>query len=426
MRQRQRDARRSGRVVTSISSLPAELLGSIVGYACPGYDGHDHETSWLGVVTRIGCVNKSFLESLKYVGELVIDLMDLGANGWGDDDDPFISVAYNHRLRRWCDVASRRLSNVKIARDYCVWHTFGKSFNPTQTQLIVKCLASFDKLERVHFFEAEPLAACISIAASVREGRFGNLKHLILDCRSSRAFIHRPPHHVFIRQQAKIGFEDLISQLPPDLAMDVVLKGAYPSLLAREDNWTSWASTFFGLVARGADVHTRPILCEVMKMHDWPKDDNISYTTPRRDIFFNTIERLLVVHGVDPNVKAPSYYGAVSHSPLWHMLSSVDNIVWQIVPRVDSDDGGVEQPPLEDAEALEPLLSVLMRTVDLLVRHGAVSKWTRPPAFDPDYDEAPEPAAADWILARPDCTSRVRDAANRGELMFGSGRHFGT
>lgn len=74
-------------------------------------------------------------------------------------------------------------------------------------------------------------------------------------------------------------------------------------------------------------------------------------------------------------------------------------------------------------------MSVLMRTVDLLVRHGAVSKWTRPPAFDPDdpdYDETPEPAAADWILARPDCTSRVRDAANRGELMFGSGLHFGT
>ena len=78
VRQRQRDARRSGRAVTSISSLPAELLGSIVKYACPyvsrGYGGY--EGPYLATFLRVGCTNRGFLEAVQQVEQMRVDVMD--------------------------------------------------------------------------------------------------------------------------------------------------------------------------------------------------------------------------------------------------------------------------------------------------------------------------------------------------------------
>ena len=83
VRLRQREARRGGeqRAATTLSSLPAELLGNVVEYACPykvldlGHGIFSHRGSWLGDMLLVGCTNSTFLEALKYVGRLEIDIM---------------------------------------------------------------------------------------------------------------------------------------------------------------------------------------------------------------------------------------------------------------------------------------------------------------------------------------------------------------
>jgi len=74
VRLRQREARRGGeqRVVTTLSCLPAELLGNVVEFACP-YEVYgdlgilSNCSSWLSSLLHVGCTNSSFLEALKYI-----------------------------------------------------------------------------------------------------------------------------------------------------------------------------------------------------------------------------------------------------------------------------------------------------------------------------------------------------------------------
>ena len=66
-----------------------------------------------------------------------------------------------------------------------------------------------------------------------------------------------------------------------------------------------------------------------------------------------------------------------------------------------------------DAEALEPFFRHLMRSIDLLVRHGAKSSRT-----ESSRHTAREAAMKPWILARPDCTQQIREAVQRGELSY--------
>ena len=54
--------------------------------------------------------------------------------------------------------------------------------------------------------------------------------------------------------------------------------------------------------------------------------------------------------------------------------------------------------------------SFSMRIIDLLVAHGAVSSGESEPVNDARLSS--------WILARQDCTSRVREAVKRGELRW--------
>ena len=52
---------------------------------------------------------------------------------------------------------------------------------------------------------------------------------------------------------------------------------------------------------------------------------------------------------------------------------------------------------------------------DLLVHHGAVSSRQRP-FYGSDDEE--DTRVRDWILERPDCTPRIREAARRGDMLY--------
>ena len=106
LQQRLREAR-AGQS-TTCASLPPEILGSIVEYAfthfpyhhCDSWDG-----SWLGTLLRAGCINSSFLESLKYVGRLEVDLLERRwPNKIGDQN--MLPARCDADVRRWCDIAT--------------------------------------------------------------------------------------------------------------------------------------------------------------------------------------------------------------------------------------------------------------------------------------------------------------------------------
>ena len=69
-------------------------------------------------------------------------------------------------VRRWCDIASRRLRHVVVVRE-----CGGRNcFNPVQTKLIVDCAASFPNLQEFQLRDCEEVTTCMSVAANVRAG----------------------------------------------------------------------------------------------------------------------------------------------------------------------------------------------------------------------------------------------------------------
>ena len=64
---------------------------------------------------------------------------------------------------------------------------------------------------------------------------------------------------------------------------------------------------------------------------------------------------------------------------------------------------------------LEPVFRFLMRTIDLLVQHGARSTLADLPGYEPDDLDV---KLRRWMLARPDCTQRMR-AMDRGDASSG-------
>ena len=74
LRRRQREARASGRAVTSLASLPSELVAKIAEYneRC-GYRFDGVWDSWLGRYLTFACVSKPCLEALQYVSRLRIN-----------------------------------------------------------------------------------------------------------------------------------------------------------------------------------------------------------------------------------------------------------------------------------------------------------------------------------------------------------------
>ena len=375
LRQRLREARRSGRVVTSISSLPAELIGSVMEYACPYIIEPYTLCWWLQGFMRVACVNKSFLEGLKYVGSVELDLSNHNTvhNNYVEDTDFGHSIvpAYDIHVQRWCDIVRRRFRHVRSISDGGTRNLF----SPRQTQMLVDCFASFPGLEDLRFYDADAVTVCVAFGANFRVGRFRNLKRLVLDSYLNnmlpRHYWGPPPQpklsHVYARQQAKICFADLLSQLPPDRGMDLLLRGLYPSLLGTDDEWDLWATTFFDLISRGADVHSRDIICELASMHDFIHD--VDCRTPaRRRVYLDTIEKLLTVHGADPNACAATkaMWGWGRRPALWRIMDDLAGAKHSLEPDSDVNSGDMEHP-----DVMEDCIRFVMRVLDLHLQHGA-------------------------------------------------------
>ena len=295
---------------------------------------------------------------------------------------------------------NRRLRHVVVVRE-----RGGRNcFNPVQTKIIVDCAAAFPNLQELQVDNCEEVTTCMTIAANVRAGRFSNLRRLDVRGFGGDLFIqHRDDSSTFnVRRIAKLAFEELISVLPPDRGIDLLVFSPYTDLteIGDEETWDQWVSTFFDLVAKGADVRSRPILVEVIRAYEYRYLRWRPSSPKKMEAFYSTVERLLTVHGADPNSLAES---------LWLMLERLSEALRAIED--DSDDS--DYVPEFDAEALEPFFRHLMRTIDLLVRHGAKSSRT-----ESSRHTAREAAMKPWVLARPDCTPQIREAVQRGELSY--------
>ena len=123
---------------------------------------------------RVCEVSRAFLEALAFVEVLQIDPLHLVRNGTEpmEYDDVFISHRYDTRVKRWCGLARARFKNVKRMHDGGGW---GKTCNAAQTREIIDCAASFPHLTKLDLVDTEPAAACASIAAHMRAGRFTRL-----------------------------------------------------------------------------------------------------------------------------------------------------------------------------------------------------------------------------------------------------------
>ena len=408
VRQRQRDARRSGRVVTSISSLPAELLGSIVKYACPyvsrGYGGY--EGPYLATFLRVGCTNRGFLEAVQQVEQMRVDVMDqIGSEVYiAARSHGFLDARWDGVFERWCDIASRRFRNV---RRFCEGGR-GTGFSPTQTKTIVDCAASFPNLEELVLYDCEIVSSCVSIVANVRRGKFRHLRRLELAACSGPMNLNEIMATESKRQITNFVIRELISQVPPDLGVEVLMMDSTHRLLDKDHEWDLWASTFLDLVSRGADVRSRRIFKDLVRIYEY-----FTLATPpaRFDTHYTVVEQLLAVHRVDPNYceVAEAAWGRFRRPPLHHFVDLI--AAGRMIIESDDEFG----PAQEDPVALEPRFCFLMRVIDLLLRHGA-----RCSAADLlDFESGEEDVAMkNWILARPDCTQRTREAINRGDLCY--------
>ncbi|HJL47291.1 MAG TPA: serine/threonine-protein kinase, partial [Polyangiaceae bacterium LLY-WYZ-15_(1-7)] len=126
---------------------------------------------------------RAFLEALAFVKVLHVD--------WRRDtreerepsrrmayDGVLLSHSYDTPVRRWCEVARSRLKNVTYMND---GGGIGPTFNAEQTRAIIDRAASFPHLTQLQLSDCEPVAACASIAAHVRAGRFTRLECLDMD-----------------------------------------------------------------------------------------------------------------------------------------------------------------------------------------------------------------------------------------------------
>ena len=417
VRLRQREARRGGeqRAVTTLSCLPAELIGAVLEFACPykvldlGHGIFSHRGSWLGDMILVGCTNSTFLEALKYVGRLEIDIMH---RRWPDAlgaHEDMLPVRCEEAVRRECEIASRRLRHVRV-----VYVGGGRNtFTPAQTKLIVDCAASFPSLQHFEIHGLEATSACMSITANLHAGRLSNLRRLKIDCSQGDLCILRRKYSSTFnaRRIAKFAFDELVSQLPPHLGIDVLVDGLYPKLIeiGDENTWDLWATTFLDFVARGADVRSRSILRELEAMHEWPYDE---VSQKRMDVYYRTVETLLTVHRVDPNSRGRTCRRYISDRPvLWMMLDALAATRSRLEGNSDYD----LSPNEDDPAVLEPVFRFLMRTIDLLVQHRARSTLADLPGYEPDDLDV---KLRRWILARPDCTQRMREAMDRGDMFF--------
>ena len=416
VRRRQREARRGrqGAAVTTLASLPAEVLGSIIERACAS---DYRRVASLRELTKFGCVSKSFLESLKYVSTLEIDVLKnvhSSPEFVSTDAGLEAPATYDSAVQVWCDIARRRLQHVRRI-DEKQTDIF---FSPRQTQMLIDCVASFPSLEGLRSYDGDPVTVCVSMAAKVRTGGFRNLRHLVLH---SSMYHPETPARAHFRQRIKLCYRDLISQLPPALGMDLMTSGAdvslhlYPSLLIDDGEWDVWASVLSDLLSRGvSDLHSRRILCELLDWQDFAYEGSPS----KLEAFSNVFETLLVEHGVDADclVEKRKFLYPEMRFPrraLEQMLEELSKCISVYDGDSDDDDDYIDS----QREAIEPTIRFVMRTIDLFVRHGGTS--TRDHFPEDEEDEIEENTdVRDFILERTDCTPRVREAINRGELYY--------
>ena len=362
-------------------ALPPYLLAAVIEYA-RSPDDVALKCCRLGELICFGCVCKSFLAALKYIEILRLDLIGRSAlNFFGKISGNILLCAeYDGHVRRWCDIASRRLNGVLRFGD----GEDVRVYNSSQTRMIVNCAASFPNLEELCLCNAEPLALCAEIVENVRAGRLRCLRRLVLE---------GPLYPPAVEPtQAMVAFRGLIGWIPFDRGMDVLLHGGYPKLLFNAEEYGVWSSQFWALVAQGADMYSRPILFEFFGacVHDWPHED-----------FYRLFEKLLVEHHVDPNARGEYYQGGPPSTVLWMVLNAVQDFIY--------DHDHYTRDTDSEPERYETYFSFSMRIIDLLVAHGAVSSGESEPVND---------ELSSWILARQDCTSRVREAVKRGELRW--------
>ena len=376
--------------------LPPYLLSRVLEYGA----GRD-----FSFVLRLGGVSKAFLEALAFVKVLHVD--------WRQDkrherepsrrmayDGVLLSHSYDTPVRRWLEVARSRLKNVTYMHD---GGGIGPTFNAEQTRAIIDCAASFPHLTKLQLSDCAPAAACASIAAHVRAGRFTRLE--CLDISDPCANYGGPCLYQYLyasaeaRQSVKWAMRDLFSHLPVNLALYMHLggdwRGMYPWLMEEDDEYDTWRSELIGLINRGADLTAHPTLIIFLdELRFVPSRNFNAWTDAHLDTAFNTIE-LLLDRGADPRASDDSpwrgTYGPLS-CLLWGLKGSVGY--------------ARSQPHLGDRE---PLFQKLMRTIDLFFRLGAATDLSDASFLLYRREHRTEIDFGAWILARPDCTQLLRE-----------------
>ncbi len=445
-----------GTLDDKISDLPNECIGLVIEYAFPDSqwrrrsDGSGRYDSWLGGLLLVGCVNRSFLEALKYISTLRVGNLTNGPSARALIDNPIpfhspyaprrtMDARFDGHVQRWCDIARRRLGGV-------LRMSSGSSrvLGPDQTRMIVDLAASFPCLEELELDEVDPVVFCEQVRAHLRAGRLSGLRSLVFEWNDSTYSFSRAT-----RREVKSNIRDLMSELPVDRAMDLLLRGLYPRLLVNPGQWgprlggdelaeiretarvgqEEWAGVLLELLSRGADIRSRPILYEVLYLVTEEFELLANYNVP---LLFSDAQlgcladslEVLITRGADPHL-CPADMGC---TVLYHVLDELDFLLYNN----------------EGDSRLAPLFRFLMRAIDLLVRHGATSfndtfvekelcQLVRVAgadgvpfyrlemgenalrAYDPSNPRGPVTVGFlhDWIRARPDCTPPIRDALRR-------------
>ena len=102
---------------------------------------------------------------------------------------------------------------------------------------------------------------------------------------------------------------------------------------------------------------------------------------------------------VHSSISRSSRLASISASRSWPHSRSSDKAFEQLLP----------------PDAFEPLFRSFMRVLDLVVQHGARSSFDDLNLNDMIHVKD---GLNHWILARPDCTPRIREAINRGDLSY--------
>ena len=376
--------------------LPPYLLSRIIEYGA----GRD-----FSFVLRLGGVSKAFLEALAFVEVLHVDVLQdqrfaRHPSELMEYDGVLLSHRYDDSFKRWCEVACARLRNVTFMHD---GGGIGSTFNATQTREIIGCAASFPNLTGLLLSDCDPSTACASIAAHVRDGRFTRLKCLDISDPvpnfGGPCLYYHLVESAEARQSVKRAMRDLFGHLPVNLALSMHLGGEwvglYPWLLEQDDEYDTWRSELIELIDRGADLATTSTLIRFLDdLRFVPSANYNDWNHAHLETAFSTI-KMLLDRGADARTNLSGHWRG--------------NALNCLVNGLNGSIGLEHRRP----ELAEPLYRVLMRTIDLLLRHRVVdnslSLYRTTHVTNIDIGA--------WILARPDCTQLLRQDVLRHAML---------